>query len=131
MNGTALGPIMFSIFSNDLAMHANDAEIAQFADDVQIWKTGKKQDIAALISSLENTLAVVSDWFSSNSMKGNTSKTQLVVFGTKNTLRDLPTIEIKFGTSVVTESRAVKNIGLVMNLGLVIIQDPSWILDGS
>jgi len=125
MNGTALGPIMFSIFSNDLAMHANDAEIAQFADDVQIWKTGKKQDIAALISSLENTLAVVSDWFSSNSMKGNTSKTQLVVFGTKNALRDLPTIEIKFGTSVVTESRAVKN------LGLVIIQDPSWILDGS
>ena len=34
-------------------MHAHDAEIAQFADDVQIWKTGKKRDIAALISSLE------------------------------------------------------------------------------
>ena len=113
--GTALGPIMFSIFSNDLAMHAHDAEIAQFADDVQIWKTGKKRDIAALLSSLENTLAVVSDWFSANSMKVNTSKTQLIVFGTKNTLRDFPPITIKFGASVVTESHTVKNLGLVMD----------------
>ena len=48
-------------------------------------------------------------------MKVNTSKTQLIVFGTQNTLRDLPPIQLKFGASTVTESRTVKNLGLVMD----------------
>ena len=113
--GTALGPIMFSIFSNDLAMHVPDAGIVQYADDVQIWKTGKKQNIVDLISSMEGTLAVVSDWFCSNSMKVNVSKTQLIVFGTRNMLRDLPPVQLKFGNSVITESRVVKNLGLTMD----------------
>ena len=113
--GTALGPIMFSIFSNDLAMHVPDAGLVQYADDVQIWKTGKKQCIDELLSSMESTLSKVSDWFSSNSMKVNTAKTQLIVFGTRNTLRDLPPVQLKFGTSIITESREVKNLGLTMD----------------
>ena len=113
--GTALGPILFSIFSNDLSMHVTDAGILQYADDVQIWKTCKKQRIGEAISSMENTLSAVSDWFCSNSMKVNASKTQLIVFGTRNVLRDLPPVQLRFGTSFVTESRVVKNLGLTMD----------------
>ena len=112
--GTALGPIMFSIFSNDLAMHVPDAGLVQYADDIQIWKTGKKQCIDELLSSMESTLSIVSDWFSKN-CKNNTAKTQLIVFGTRNTLRDLPPVQLKFGTSIITESRVVKNLGLTMD----------------
>ena len=113
--GTALGPILYSIFSNDLAMHVPDVGILQYADDVQIWKTGKKHNITELITSMETALSAVSDWFGSNSMKVNTSKTQLIIFGTKNTLNDLPPVQLRFGTSVVSESRVVKNLGLTMD----------------
>ena len=113
--GTALGPILFSIFSNDLAMHVTNAGIIQYADDVQIWKTCKKQRIGEAISSMESTLSAVSDWFCSNSMKVNSSKTQLIVFGTRKALKDLSPVHLSFGTSTITESRVVKNLGLTMD----------------
>ena len=48
-------------------------------------------------------------------MKVNANKTQLIVFGTKAMLRNFPEVTIKFGTSLVSESRTVKNLGLVMD----------------
>ena len=60
-------------------------------------------------------LASLSDWFCQNQMKINASKTQLLVLGTKAMLRTVPQISIKVGTSSVTESRTIKNLGLVID----------------
>ena len=49
--GTALGPVLFSIFCNDLALHIPEATVVQYADDVQILVKGRKQQITELISS--------------------------------------------------------------------------------
>ena len=113
--GTALGPILFSIFCNDLALHIPDATIVQYADDVQIFVKGRKQQIAELISSLERILSVLADWFCTYGMKVNPTKTQLMVYGTKNALRDFPPVQIRFGNSLISESLTVKNLGLTMD----------------
>ena len=57
----------------------------------------------------------MSDWFTHHSMKVNTEKTQLIVFGTKSMLRGLPSIKVRFGDSLLIESETVKNLGLVMD----------------
>ena len=67
------------------------------------------------MATMENSLSVVLDWFTSHSMKVNTAKTQLIVFGTKAMLRHVPPVRIKFGPAVITESRTVKNLGVVMD----------------
>ena len=113
--GTALGPILFSIFCNDLALHTPGAFIVQYADDVQIAVRGKKNQITDLISTMEGYLAVMADWFSSYGMKVNQAKTQLIVHGTKRNLQNVQPVQIKFGSSVISESRTVKNLGLVMD----------------
>ena len=41
------------------------------------------------------------------------NRQELLVLGTKQMLRNLPQISIKVGTSTVTESRTVRNLGLV------------------
>ena len=64
---------------------------------------------------MESTLSVVLDWFNCHSMKVNETKTQLIVFGTNAMLRHLPPVSVKFGSAVITESRSVKNLGLVMD----------------
>ena len=56
--GTALGPILFSIFCNDLVLHASDATIIQYADDVQIAVRGKKSHLPELIATMENHLVL-------------------------------------------------------------------------
>ena len=113
--GTALGPILFSIFCNDLALHASDATIIQYADDVQIAVRGKKSHLPELIATMENHLGALADWFSSHRMKINHSKTQLIVHGTERNLQSIPPVKIKFGSSFITESQTVKNLGLTMD----------------
>ena len=113
--GTSLGPLLFSVFSNDLVLHSRGASIFQYADDTQVLISGRKQDIHSLITKMEQTLSALSEWFSSHSMKVNSEKTQLIVFGTKAMLRDLPEVRLNFGASVICESRTVKNLGLVMD----------------
>ena len=113
--GTALGPLLYSIFSNDLSLYAKDATMIQFADDTQILVTGRKSQIQQLVVTMENTLSSVLDWFSSHSMKVNETKTQLMVFGTKAMLRHMPPVSIKFGSAVITESHTARNLGVVMD----------------
>ena len=64
---------------------------------------------------MEQTLRALSEWFSTHSMKVNADKTQLMVFGTKAMLRNFPEVRLNFGESVISESRTVKNLGLVMD----------------
>ena len=64
---------------------------------------------------METTLSIVLDWFSNHSMKVNTTKTQLMVFGTKAMLRHMPPVSVKFGSAVITESVTVRNLGVVMD----------------
>ena len=113
--GTSLGPILFSIFCNDLALHIPGATVVQYADDVQVLVKGRKQQISELISLMEEYLSVLSDWFSTYGMKVNPTKTQLMVHGTRNVLRDLPPIRIKFGNATVSESVTAKNLGVTMD----------------
>ena len=113
--GTALGPILFSIFCNDLALHTPGATIVQYADDVQIAVKGKKNDLTLLTASMENHLAVLADWFSSYGMKINQAKTQLIVHGTKRTLQNIQPVQVMFRSSLIGESRTVRNLGLIMD----------------
>ena len=87
----------------------------QYADDTQILVTGKKNKLQQLVTTMGNTLSVVLDWFTSHFMKVNTAITQLFVFSTKAMLRHVSPVSIKFGPAVITESRTVKNLGVVMD----------------
>ena len=87
--GSALGPLLFSVFANDLSLYAADARVLQFADDTQVLVSGKKNELPALISSMENALASLDTWFSANALKVNANKTQLIVFGNRQNLRNL------------------------------------------
>ena len=113
--GTALGPILFSIFCNDLALHVPGATIVQYADDVQIAVKGKKSQISELTATMESHLAALNDWFCAYGMKLNEAKTQLIVHGTNRSLRDVQPVRIRLGSSVICESRTVKNLGLTMD----------------
>ena len=114
--GTALGPLLFSIFSNDMHMHFDcSVRVIQYADDSQLLVSGKKSELPQIIERLEMALATANDWFSSRKMKINASKTQLIAFGTVQQLRDVPPIQVKFGGEVIKETNKVRNLGLIMD----------------
>ena len=73
--GSALGPLLYSIYANDLSLYAEDACIVQYADDTQVLVSGRPGDIGALTGNMERNLSQLSNWFGKNGMKINAQKT--------------------------------------------------------
>ena len=91
--------ILWNIFANDLCLHVPDSvRIIQFADDTQLWTTGRKRDLPLLVDRMESALKNIFDWFCENDMKVNAAKTEFMTLGTKAMLRDLPDVTIRFAT---------------------------------
>ena len=72
--GSSLGPLLFTIFANDLSLHAPDAHVTQYADDTQILVSDLKCNLPSLIQRMESTLSSLATWFHAHGLKLNTSK---------------------------------------------------------
>ena len=117
--GGSLSCLLFAIFANDMCLHVpSEVSIVQFADDTKILVTGKKANLSGLVSIMENALSNLFAWFCTNDMKVNASKSQLIVFGTRQMLKDVPPVSVRFAGTTVNESSTVKNLGVVMDRNL-------------
>ena len=116
--GSVLGPLLFSVFANDLSLYAADARVLQFGDDTQVLVSGKRNELPALISSLKNSLASLDTWFSANALKVNANKIQLIVFGNRQNLRNLPNFKVTFRDANLVPCDEVKNLGVTFDKNL-------------
>ena len=98
-----------------MPLHAEDACIVEYADDTQVLVSGRPGDIGALTGSMERNLSQLSNWFGKNGLKINAQKTQLIVLGTRQNLRQLPNVTIKFMSSTVSGSPVVRNLGVTFD----------------
>jgi hypothetical protein len=111
--GSILGPFVFNVLINDLLFHVqNDCNIFNYADDNTICCYGTKYE------EVYNNITVVLDkmmtWFSSNFMKANPDKFQLIHFG--NTHHD--DVSLKIGNVTLTSIDVVKLLGVHIDRGL-------------
>ena len=113
--GSSLGPLLFSIFANDLSLHAPDAHVTQYADDTQVLISDVKRNLPDLILRMESSLASLAAWFHAHGLKLNTSKTEILLLGTRQNTRDLPPVSVRVGGGTIQESRVVKNLGVLFD----------------
>ena len=64
---------------------------------------------------MEVSLASLNEWFSAHALKVNTTKTQLMVFGSRQILRNLPDFTISFCDAELQLSAQVRNLGVVFD----------------
>ena len=116
--GSALGPLLFTVFANDLSLFAGGACVVQYADDTQVIVSGKKNELPSLIKKMENSLARLDEWFCENALKVNAKKTQLIAIGSRQNLRELPSFEISFRDTLLIPCSEVKNLGVTFDKNL-------------
>ena len=91
--GSILGPLLFLTFTNDLPLVFKDkCKIMSYADDTQLIV--EADTFPTLIKKIEEVISLAQGWYSSNSMKNNTDKSEVLIINTKNT-RNLKTINIR------------------------------------
>ena len=89
--GSILGPILFLLYINDLASVSEFCFSVLFADDTNMFITGK--DMNALCRQLSGDLRNIQEWLQCNKLSLNVLKTHHMVFTPRNKLID--DIEVK------------------------------------
>ena len=89
--------------------------MVQYADDTQVLVSGKKASLPQLIVSMEQALTSLDVWFHSHGLKVNSSKTELIVFGSRQNCRGMAPVSIRFRDDVVREGPTVRNLGVLFD----------------
>ena len=114
--GSILGPILFTIFVNDLTEIIQGCEVIQYADDTQFVHTGTTDELPDLIMRAETTLSHVKAYFNRNGLMINPNKTQCLFVGTRPFIRRIPADTIiNFDNALITPSKHIKNLGIYMD----------------
>ena len=110
--GSIMGPFLFLCYINDLPNVSNIITPLIFADDTNLFITGK--DPNALMATLNEELVKISQWTDVNKLSLNTQKTKYIVF-TKP--RSSITIEapLLLNNDVITRLRHVNFLGVLID----------------
>ena len=76
--GSILGPLLFLIYINDLANVSDKLLPLLFADDTNVFLTGR--NVTDLINSMNEELLKLVNWLQINKLSLNVSKTKCIMF---------------------------------------------------
>lgn len=113
--GSVLGPKLYCMFTKPIGeiCRRHNMSYHCYADDTQVYITVKPQDDWKIFRErLEACLSDISNWMSSNMLKLNHDKTELIVFSTKHCVRDLSEISLTFDGCIIKPTSVVKNLGV-------------------
>ncbi len=111
--GAPPGPILFSIYVNDLAETINVCCLVQYADDTQFIHVDAVNNLNDLISNTEGTLLNVKRYFLRNGLLLNPKKKQCIFIGNRQLLTQIPPATIiNCDSDVITPITHAKNLGV-------------------
>ena len=108
--GSILGPLLFTIFVNDLPDAVEQCTVNVYADDSAIYTSGK--DPCGVSTKLEGDLRRVVTWINANRLKMNIAKTQLMVLHGKRNQWKAKTVEVRISGDVLVKQECVKYLGV-------------------
>ena len=111
VQGSILGPVLFSVFTNDLPSHVPCGKLVMYADDTQFLNTCERASLEDHSAELEAMFSVVQAWYNQNCLKLNPSKTELILFGSEQT-RDF---SVNFAGASVMACPKVKMLGVMLD----------------
>ncbi len=92
--GSILGPLLFSIFINDLPQTCSNCHTHLYADDTVLYFANS--DISKIQNSLQSDFNLIQNWFTNNKLFLNKKKTCSMIFGSKHSLSRSPSLCINF-----------------------------------
>ena len=85
-----LGPLLFLLYINDIVLSSSVCKFTLFADDTSLFYSHKDKIEGAKILNTE--LSKIADWLAANKLSLNVSKSKLLIFSNKHTLKEDDTV---------------------------------------
>ena len=119
--GSILGPLLFSIYINDLPLLLKDTEVNIYANDTTIWLNGT--NCRVIQNTLNDNLDKVNSWFKLNRMIPNIKTKYLLVGSVQKLNHSSETTKEIYIDNIKLEEAAGEKL-----LGVVIDSNLSWSL---
>lgn len=111
--GSCLGPLLFSIFTNDLPLVLDHAKAVMYADDTTIYLPASTAD--TLSSTLDRELKSVAMWAHANKLLLNTTKTKSILFASSWNLKAKPQLKLSVDGTMITQVEETKLLGVIID----------------
>ena len=111
--GSILGPILFSIYVNDLPTIPQHCSSKVFVDDNKLYTSFPVQQCELAVTKVNEDLRKIRDWCFDNRLLLNMSKTKLILFGSRQMIAKIPDFRLTlFGKELIPVPLA-KDLGLL------------------
>lgn len=122
--GSILGPVLFNLIVSDFQSHlSKDVGIEQYADDTQLIRTCKPENITDTITKCSEDLSIIRKLSKDRNLVFNCKKTNFLIVGSKRFLAKPEVSEIN---SFICESDSINRIYSVKNLGVTFDPNLTW-----
>ena len=118
--GSICGPVLYTAYASTLQEYINSSGInlLGYADDHTAYDSFSANNLESahiIIKNLEKTLVDINDWMNLNRLKLNPTKTEFILFGSKNQLAKCDTESLQVVNSTVEKSSVIKYLGCNMD----------------
>ena len=114
--GSILGPVLFTIYINDLPSHVQTAQVLLYADDTVIFHSSS--DTKQLKRVLQQDLNYLQIWAGENRLSIHPIKTEAVLFGTHQRIAANNELDLVLGNVRVKRAQHYKYLGISLDVNL-------------
>jgi hypothetical protein len=116
--GSILGPLLFLIYINDIYNATDIGEFILFADDTNLFYS--HDNLSSLMGLINSELCKLTEWFQSNKLSINTTKSNYIVFKPRQKRQKF---DLKLEINNNEINKAVKEVCF---LGVMLDENLSW-----
>ena len=116
--GSILGPLLFTIYINDLPNYLNHYDVTLYADDTVLYVSSKS--VYTIESELNSDLNILNWWLTLNRLSLNISKSKFIIIGSNQRLSNLDSI------SVTVDDKPIEEVSSFTYLGVIINKHLTW-----
>ena len=101
-------------------MRRHGVEFHFFADDMQIYMSTSFPDLAAACTRIEHCISDIKSWMSSNFLKFNDDKTEMLLTCSRFSRGDLRSFSVDIAGTKITPSPKARNIGALFDCNFML-----------
>ena len=114
-HGSILGPVLFTLYVNELFSMPNHCQSMGYVDDNKLLLTLPPNQTTVAVSVLNDDLREITKWCCRNSLLLNLDKTKLLVIGVPQLTKTLPTLSVTLMVKNIEPVTTAKNLGVYID----------------